>query len=106
MEITWTDTVFLTLCSLCTVVLWRFFGGSAGAPSHRYGRWRWTAMFQARFIAGQLSIFSAETVGGQEAEFIDDRPFDFSPAQPWIARGLVCLTYLSVLCLWYIAKTS
>jgi hypothetical protein len=34
-------------------------------------------------------VFSAETVKGQEAEFIDEHPRDFSVFLPWLARALL-----------------
>jgi hypothetical protein len=32
-------------------------------------------------------VFSAETVEAQEAEFIDEHPFDLSAVLPWLARA-------------------
>ena len=106
MGITWTDAFFLALCSVCAGVLWWFLGGIIGAQSHHHDRWSWDLLVRARFLARHLRVFSAETIGGHEAEFIDDRPVDLLPALPWIARGLLCLAYLSVLCLWYVSKAS
>jgi hypothetical protein len=51
-------------------------------------------------------IFSAETVKGQEAEFIDEHPFDFSAILPRLARALLCVLYLLVILVWISLSTN
>ena len=102
MEITWTDRVFLTWCSGCACGLW-YLSRSIETQHLRRHRWRWVVPPQTRFFLRQLRVFSAVTVEGREAEFIDDRTVDIVPAMLRIVRGLSLMSLLAI-CLWCFSK--
>jgi hypothetical protein len=103
MQAKWADIVFLILGSLSFSTLWWL---SARLHNPRFGRFLWDSFFRARALALRMWVFSAETVKAQEAEFIDERPVDFSVFFPWLARVLLLSMYLFVLLAWIILNTN
>jgi len=53
-----------------------------------------------------MGVSSAGTVKTQEAEFIDERPYDFSVFLPWLGRALLSMPYLLALLTWIILNTD
>ena len=93
------DIVFLVLCTLSFGILWWL---SARLHSPRLGRFVWDSFFRVLALARRMWVFSAETVKGQEAEFIDEHPRDLSVVLAWLARVLLFGLYLWVLFAWII----
>jgi len=103
MRAKWDDIVLLLMCGVSFGILWWL---SAKLHNPRFGRFLWDWFFRARAFTRQIWVFSAETVETQEAEFIDERPFDFSAFLPWLARPLLCALYLLVLLAWISLSTD
>lgn len=103
MQAKWDDIVFLVLWTLSLGILWWL---SARLHNPRFGRFLWDSFFRVLALARRMWVFSAETVKGQEAEFIDEHPRDFSVFLPWLARALLSILYLFVLLLWIILNTN
>jgi len=103
MQAKWDDVVFLVLCSLSFGILW-WLSGRLHNP--RFGRFLWDSFFRAHALARRMWVFSAETVKAQEAEFVDERPLDFSVFFPWLARALLSMLYLLILLAWLILSIN
>lgn len=97
MRTKWDDIALLLLYSVSFSVLWRLSGR---LHNPRFGRFLWDSLFRARALARRMWVFSAETVKGQEAEFIDEHPFDLSRFLPWLVRALLGVLYFLVLLAW------
>ncbi|MFB0534549.1 MAG: hypothetical protein ACETWR_06175 [Anaerolineae bacterium] len=103
MQAKWDDIVLLVMYSVSFGILWWL---SAKLHNPHFGRFLWNSFFRARTFARQMWVFSAETVKAQEAEFVDERPFDFSAILPWLARALLCVLYFLVLLAWISLSTD
>lgn len=103
MQAKWDDIVLLIMYGVSFSILWWL---SAKLHNPRFGRFLWNSFFRARTFARQMWVFSAETVKAQEAEFVDERPFDLSAILPWLAQALLCLLYFLVLLAWISLSTD
>ncbi len=97
MQTKWDDIAFLLLYGVSFGILWRLSGR---LHNPRFGKFLWGSVLRARTLAHRMWVFSAETVKGQEAEFIDEHPFDLSKFLPWLVRALLCVLYFLVLLAW------
>ena len=75
-------------------VLW-WLAGKLRGP--RLGALCSDSLSDLRRALRRVVVFSAETVGGEEAEFIDEHRYDMSALLPWLVRVPLILVYLLAL---------
>jgi hypothetical protein len=90
------ELVLLVLGALGFVLLWRL-SAKLGEPRRTRSLWHFLSQ-QLTFV--RRFVLSAETVTGQEAEFIDEPSYDLSFVLPWLVRVFLVLVYLLAVSAW------
>jgi len=114
MQLEWHVVLVPLLGALCLGLLWRLAPKLLDSVLARR-LWRFVFRFFSvcgEFLRnaasqfqdpGRVTVFSAETLENQEAEFVDEHPPEVSTLRPWLVwffRALLLLAYFSAVATW------